>query len=557
MYKPTEDIQTSFIEDRMFSANEQAKKAVIGSKAKLFGDVIFPNIDEEKFRPLFSDIISRPNISIRRYIVALALITEYGFSVPVFIELLRSGSLTLQYALRTTQFEKQPLSESSLRRFKRRVDAYNEEHGCDLIKDEVRRISRMMALDMRLLGNCGGSGDGEDPNGVILSRMDSMEIEMRAKTMTRLEIIYTTTAIMIRYLVSKDYAELIPEELYHYMKDGDKNATLYYRVSADKKAGVQESRVADAVHEMELLQKALLDNFKPAFLEKVDEYLVFQRVLEEQSVPGEDGSRIPRDKKDISPSSVQNPFDTSATYRKKRGMHHGFVLNLVEAIDGKGNGVIMDAELEPNTASGIQMEAKYLESLPDNGPRQVMIGDGAYNSKEIEDLAAKKNVEVVTTSLTGKEPDLHYAGFILDDGEREVITCPGGCQPSKGGGYNEETGQITAVFDINTCKGCPFKSRCKVRLNAKEGTSTVKLTDRQVRRARQAERLSSEEARRYAKLRNGVEGIMSVMRRKYRLDDLQVFGLEHSKPLVWLSILAYNANKYGKYLSAKEQSVAA
>ena len=46
MYKPTEDIQMSFIEDRMFSANEQAKKAVIGSKAKLFGDVIFPNISD-------------------------------------------------------------------------------------------------------------------------------------------------------------------------------------------------------------------------------------------------------------------------------------------------------------------------------------------------------------------------------------------------------------------------------------------------------------------------------------------------------------------------------
>lgn len=557
MFKPTEDVQMNFTKDRMFSANGQAKEAVEGSRAKLFGDVIFPNIDEEKFHPLFSDIVSRPNISISRYIVALALITEYGFSIPVFIELLRSGSLTLQYALRTTQFEEQPLSESSLRRFKRRIDEYNKEHGCDLIKDEVKRISRMMALDMRLLGGSGGSANGEDPNGVILSRMDSMEIEMRAKAMTRLEIIYTATAIMIRRLVSRDYAELIPERLYHYMKEGDKNAALYYRVSAEKKAGVQESRVADAIHEMELLQKAMLDNFTPAFLEKIDEYLVFRRVLEEQSVIGEDGARIPRDKKDISPSSVQNPFDTSATYRKKHGMHHGFVLNLVEAVDGKGNGIILDAELEPNVASDNQMESEYLDSLPDNGPRQVLIADGAYNGKDVEELAARKNVEVFTTSLTGRVPDQHYADFILNDGESGVITCPGACQPSRGCGYNEETGQITAVFDIGACSGCPFKDRCKARLNAKEGTSTVKLTNKQVRRARQARGFSSEEARKYARLRNGVEGIMSVMRRKYRLDDLHVFGLERSKPIVWLSILAYNANKYGKYLSSAGQPVAA
>ena len=42
MYKPTEDIQMSFIEDRMFSANEQAKKAVIGSKAQAVRRRDFP-----------------------------------------------------------------------------------------------------------------------------------------------------------------------------------------------------------------------------------------------------------------------------------------------------------------------------------------------------------------------------------------------------------------------------------------------------------------------------------------------------------------------------------
>ena len=553
MFRPAEDVQMT-LTDSLFTANQQTKTAVDGSRAKLFGDVIYPNIDEEKFHHLFSDVISRPNIPIKMYIVALALIQEYQLSIAVFVELLRCGALNFQYALHTTHLESQLLSESSLRRFKNRIQEYNKQHDCDLLKDEVKRIAKIYALDMRLLGH---SSDGDDENAVILSRMDSMEIEMRAKTMTRLEIIYTTIVIMIRYLISKDYVELLPQELYHYLKEGDKNSVLYYRVSADKKAGIQESRIADAIHEMVLLQKALLDNFTPAFLEKIEEYLVFQRVLEDQTIIGEDGTRIPKDKKDISPSSVQNPFDTSATYRKKRGQHHGSVLNLVEAIDRNGNGIIMDAELEPNITSDNKMEAAYLESLPDDGPKQVLIGDGGFNGAEVEKLAAQKNVELVTTSLTGKPTDQLYADFVLNDEENEVFTCPGGCQPLNNTHFNEETGQITATFDIKCCKDCPYKDRCKAKLNEKKGISTIKLTNKQVRRARQARNLSTDEAREYAKMRNGVEGIMSVMRRKYHLDDLQVFGIERSKPLVWISILAYNANKYGKYLSSKEQAVTA
>ena len=50
-----------------------------------------------------------------------------------------------------------------------------------------------------------------------------MEIECRGKHMTRLEIVYMTVTIVIRYLLRKDFADVIPEDLGHYLDEGDHN----------------------------------------------------------------------------------------------------------------------------------------------------------------------------------------------------------------------------------------------------------------------------------------------------------------------------------------------
>jgi len=69
MFRQTLDMQMT-LDDRMLIANAQTKKAVNASRAKLVGDVIYPNIDETKFKDLHSDTESRPNIEVRCYVHA-------------------------------------------------------------------------------------------------------------------------------------------------------------------------------------------------------------------------------------------------------------------------------------------------------------------------------------------------------------------------------------------------------------------------------------------------------------------------------------------------------
>ena len=547
MFRQSLDYQMT-LDDRMLTANLQTRKAVEASRAKMVGDVIYPNVDESRFASLYSDTASRPNIEIKRYVSALVLKRMYRMSDEILIEFIRCGALNFQYALHTTQEDKQPLSESSLRRFRRLIEAYNDEHKCDLIKEEFERISKMMAMNMGLLHD--DPNKGEDETTPIIVRMDSMEIEAHAKAMTRIEILYTAVVIVIRYLHKKKFSDIIPDELAHYNEDDDHNRVLYYRVAEDKKAGVQDTRVAETIKEMLLLQKAMEENFTEKRLSEIPEYQIFQRVLEEQTCLDGEGKRVPKDKKDISADSVQNPFDATVTYRKKHGHHHGHVLNVAEACDDDGNGIIIHATVEPNVKPDNKLAEEYVNQLPDNGPKQIIISDGAYNGDELEKLAAQKNVSIQTTSLTGKAVDDIMAEFVLNDEKTKVLSCPKGLCPISNK-YSGKDGHITAVIPERACASCPYKDRCKANIGKKK--TSVRVTGKMVARAKQAKHFTTEEGKKNACRRNGVEGIMSVMRRKYDVDHIPVFGLERLKSWIWTTLLSYNLVKYQKYTLNKRQ----
>lgn len=543
MFRESQKIQQS-IDDRMLYINKQTRKAIDNSRAKLVGDVIYPNVNEKKFAALYSEIGSRPNIEIRRYVAALVLKRMYRMSDEVLLEFARCGALNFQYALHTTQEEEQPLSESSLRRFRRKIEAYNEENHCDLIKDEFVRISKQMAIKMGVLHK--DPNEGEDESKPILVRMDSMEIEAHAKAMSRIEILYMTNVIVLRYLLKKDFGKIIPEELSHYLDDEDHNKVIYYRAEEDKKAGIQDTRVAEIVKEMILLQSVMKKYFTEDLLAEIPEYQIFQRVLEEQTQINEEGKRVPKEKSEISADSVQNPFDATMTYRYKRGQHHGHVLNTAEAVDDKGNGIIIYASLEPNTTSDSSMAEEYVEQLSDNEPEQIFTVDGAYNSEHLNELAKEKNVKIQTTCLTGKATNDVYADFVLNKEETEVLNCPKGYAPTSCK-YNSNQGIITAKMPNNCCENCPLRQQCKAKINEKKHTSTVYVTGKKVARAKHARFFSTEEGKKNANRRNGVEGIMSVMRRKYDVDHIPVFGINRLKTWIWTTLLSYNLVKFQKY----------
>ena len=106
-------------------------------------------------------------------------------------------------------------------------------------------------------------------------------------------------------------------------------------------------------------------------------------------------------------------------------------------------------------------------------------------------------------------------------------------------------------MDLHDCSSCPMREHCHARLQKKEAVVTV--SKKMVMRARYLKKLGTEEYKKLTKQRNAVEGIMSVLRRRYHVDEIPVFGKECSKIYFYLKVGAFNVVKLLKYMPKNEK----
>jgi hypothetical protein len=384
--------------------------------------------------------------------------------------------------------------------------------GEDLIKEEVLSLAELAKVKLHANDK--------------LRRMDSLMISSNCKRMARLELIYTCTANLVNEFLKRQGGDAgqLPERLLRYTKAEDKNATIY-RAKNDEVAIRVQTVVGDAM----VIKGMCANGF-----EGCREYELLERVLNEQTA---DGNLLAG--KDIKATSLQNPSDPDATYRKKAGEGHtGYVGNIVESCDKERGNIIDNYALEQNIHSDQAFAGEVLEELGDVVRGAVIVADGAYQSEANFDAAKERGAELVTTNLVGSEPNRLLPGFEIEGDD--VVRCPAGKAPYDTK-YNEKTATRSAYFEKGTCDGCPFREQCPVVEQRKR--MAVRFTDTAYNRALYAERLETEEYKKLAKVRNGVEGVPSVLRRRYNVDSMPVFGLRASRLWFGFKIAAINATR--------------
>ena len=121
----------------LYNLTEREIKHLMSSWAETFSKKIFPSIDEDRFSVLYSDNSTfRPNNPINVYFGLLILRDIFNQSdekIPNSLML----DIRYQHALHTTSFQEQPVSKNSLTNFRAAVYKYNQEHGIDLIQEEI------------------------------------------------------------------------------------------------------------------------------------------------------------------------------------------------------------------------------------------------------------------------------------------------------------------------------------------------------------------------------------------------------------------------------------
>jgi len=509
------------LNDRFLQLDERTKKFVLDSWAKGFAEIIFPAINEERFSVLYSENKgSRPNSPVNAIVGALILkellhLTDEELLASIMCD------IRFQYALHTTSFKDQPFSDRTFSRFRERLYLYTQETGIDLLQEEMESLAEAFMKYLNI-----------EPT---MKRMDSVMVASNCKKMTRLEILYTCTANMIKVIAQRDKTA-VSEDLAHYLEAEDLNRMIYHRKGEDITERLQQV-IDDAGS---LIVEAGDDLFD------LPEYQLLRRVLNEQTEQDDSGKAIPKDKKFISPDSLQNPSDPDATFRRKAGKNHkGYVGNFVETFDENG-AIITDYDYDCNSHSDSQFCKETISKLGRQDEKTTLLADGAYASTENHEQASQNNIELVTTALIGKTPNPVQGDFIINADGHEVTRCPAGNKPYKSR-YYEKSAMYRASFNKKTCEQCPLSDQCGVKFQKK--SAFVMISEKMVQRASYLKKLSTEEYRSLSQKRNGVEGIPSVLRRRYHVDHIPVRGLVRTKIWFGFKIMAINAKRVLKRAS--------
>lgn len=504
--------------DSYDNLTEREKKFLNQSWAKYFAEYIFPKIDETPYAVLYSEKDSRPNTPVNIQIGALILKEFLGLSDDELLTALMFD-IRFQYALHTTSYIEQPLSDRTLSRFRERCNTYEAEHGIDLLHETVTSLSKEMAELMKV--------------DFSLRRMDSLMVSSNIRKMSRLELLYTCVANLAKEY-SKTGAQL-PESMHHYIESDDKNRVIYHNHS-DETAEKIAVVLKDAAVLKELCGNAY---------DESSNYQLLLRVLREQAVQKEDGSYRLRKKEDggMDASILQNPSDPDATYREKAGkQNRGYVANVIEAA-GENGSIVLGYQYEQNTHSDSQFLQETLEAEPVHDEPVTIVTDGAYAGGKNQDLAKEKQIELVTTNLTGRETEDIMGDFEYSEDGKTVTKCPGGQEP-KSCSYNASTGQCSVSFYKSQCMGCPHYKECHPKTFKRVCRKVVSANAKQ--RALQQRMRKEEIFQKLSRFRNGVETIPSILRRKYGIDHIPVRGLIRSKFFVGNKIVALNFKKFCK-----------
>ena len=436
------DNQQLTVLDSTFNLTEREKRMLEKSWAKTFADKVFPAIDENIFSVLYSKKASRPNTPVNVIVGALILKEALNVTDDEIVEAM-AFDIRYQYALHTTSFEEQPISDRTLSRFRARVLSYETEHDVDLIHECVVKTAKEISDFMNMTPD--------------KQRMDSLMVAANIRNLSLLELFYTCVSNLCK--IMNERGTKIPDEQHHYIEKDDYNKCIYHKRNMDA-----TERTIVVMKDADILIK-ICDS--TGDFDDTSEYQLLIRLLKERTIIDDDGS--------------------------------------------------------------------------------FLVVDGAYSGEKNSRLASEHNLKLVTTNFTGRKPDEIYADFVFTEDGKYLIKCKNDCNPEECS-YDPGNDRSVAYFQRSNCEECPYRERCQPRFLKTRVRKEVSW--KSVGRAKQLQYMQTEEFSEYAKFRNGVEAIPSLLRRRYHVDKIPVHGKKRTRLFFGFKIAALDFQKLLDYINS-------
>jgi len=495
--------------------SEKQRKSLDGTKEKWFYSLIFNNINEHDFKPLYSATKSRPNVPVNILVSALILKELRGIS---FNELFESimFDLRMKVALSLENIDDVPFSMATIFNFQNRLLAYEQETGINLIEKVFDGLSAKQIQQLSLKAD--------------IQRTDSTLVSSNIKKYSRIQLLIEILLRVFRILDNTD-KELFSGKLSAYTKEGSQK--YVYKLKAK-----------DISHELNEIGKLyqLVHNEinKSDKYTGTKEYVVFERVYKEHFIVLDNKIEI-RANEDLHSGMLQSPDDQDATYRNKRGeASKGFTVNATETANPE-NAVqlLTDISVTANNVDDSKILNERLDVIMEKTPElKEMHTDGGYGSKENDEKFEKAKITQVTTAVRGRESKVELKiEQVTDTSQTYTVECP--CQKAT----SVPTKQRNKVrFDTQICETCPLKNDCPANRN--KGRFYFKHEDYLQNKRNHTIKNIPQERR---KIRPNVEATMKEIKTRTNAGKLKIRGLFKTKLFALNVGIAINFGRIYRY----------
>jgi hypothetical protein len=270
-----------------------------------------------------------------------------------------------------------------------------------------------------------------------------------------------------------------------------------------------------------------------------DTYKALERIFYEQCDVREEKVSV---KAKTGGDVMQNPSDPDATYDGHKGP--GYQVQIAETCNLENDVQIITCTI-PQTAveSDTAAAGEVLDTLDESGLLpQELFADTHYCSDENIQDAADRGVELVGPvpcgSLIDKNVDcLNIDDFDIDEQTEEVVCCPAGHKPVSSE-HDRETGKTKTIMPSSACSQCEFRNECPVE-KCRDGYC-LHHTAKQRRLASRRREENTDAFRQRYRIRGGIEGTNSGLKRRTGLGRLRVRGSPRVFHAIYLKIAGWN-----------------
>ncbi len=496
------------------------------SWAPAFRKLIFEKVDENHYVELYSEVTSRPNFPVNIWVGLEIIKWMFDYTDQELLEQFHFNLLTA-YALGQENLGEVTLCERTIYYNRERLLEYEAKTGRNLLEEEFQAITDDALARL--------------PIDSKTQRMDSSFIGSFIKQMSRLELIVKVLQNFYHDLPQAEQTRWA-SQLAEYGEDEARHIT-YHLKRAEVEGHLKE--VGALLFE---LHQAYAGDDKVSGLKS---YQHVGRVLLEQFNIVKDAGQTTievKPAKEISASSLQNPADDEATFRRKGGEgHKGYLFNATETCSPENPlQLLTDISTHQNIAADDGILAERLPEIKERTGVEEMVVDANYTGEDSERVCQEQEVAIIPTEVKGRkvsqEEELSLTDFCFDGSS--ITSCPEGHTPIEQI-HKPEHGHHIARFATEQCHNCPWVENCPVRYRKR--FYSLLFNDRQALLAQRRQQLSEEDYRRKCRLRPAVEGTISQFKQKLHNGKLRVRGIGKVRNSVILMAIGINFGRLWAY----------